>query len=349
MDGRSLEAGVRRVIVLGGLGLFGRTAIEELRRIGLKVVTASRSAAAEMRIDANDGASIRKSITAGDIVLDSAGPFHMRSLALIEVAIEVGFDVIDLNDDLGYAESIVALEPQINEVGIRVLSSASSVSAIAAAVVTFSGISLPSRVTSFLAPASRYTANVGTAQSLWRSVGRPVRVLVDCQLQTRVGWTETRRFSMPPPLGQLKGHLFESADAINLPRCWPSLREVAMYVDSNTLGVNSLLEMAAHSEPLRELMQRKVEWGTWLAKTIGSSAGGVGYEIEDSDGHIAKYAIVASSNSFLTAVAPAVLAARAIATDKYERRGLIAADHHVAPDELFEYLAQNGITFSNVN
>ena len=48
-------------------------------------------------------------------------------------------------------------------------------------------------------------------------------------------------------------------------------------------GINSLL-MAAHSEPLRELMQQKLEWGTWLAKKVGSSAGGIGYEIEGADG-----------------------------------------------------------------
>ena len=109
------------------------------------------------------------------------------------------------NDDLGYAESVVALEPQIDAAGIRVLSSASSVSAVAAAVVRQSGIELPARVTAFLAPASRYTANVGSALSLWRSVGRPVRVLVDGQLQTRVGWTETRRFRCRRPSDESTG------------------------------------------------------------------------------------------------------------------------------------------------
>jgi len=316
--------------------------------MNVRTLAASRNAAADLQIDANNRASIQAALQSGDVVLDAAGPFHSRSTVLIEAAIEIGFDVVDLNDDLAYAESVIALGPRIDDAGIRVLSSASSVSAVAAAVVCNSGIDLPSRVTAFLAPASRYTANVGSAKSLWRSVGRPVRILVDGRLQTRVGWTETRQFSMPPPVGRITGHLFESADAVSLPRVWPSLRDVAMYVDSNTLGVNSLLTMAAHSEPLRELMQQKVEWGTWLAKKIGSSAGGIGYEIDAADGSIARYAIVAAESSYLVAVAPAVLAARAIARKEFAGDGLVPPNRHVDSGELFTYLAENGIELTDV-
>ena len=348
MDGRSLETGVRRIIVLGGLGLFGRTAVDELRQLGMPVLTASRSAAADLRIDANRRESIDSTLRAGDIVLDAAGPFYLRSTALLDAAIQIGFDVVDLNDDLEYAESVVALEPQIAEAGICVLSSASSVSAVSAAAVRHSGVQLPRRVDAFLAPASRHTANSGSAMSLWRSVGRPVRVLRNGQLETRIGWLETRRFSMPRPVGRIEGHLFESADAVNLPRIWPSMRDVAMWVDTNTIGVNSLLQMAAYSEPLRELMEKTVTFGTWLAKKIGSSAGGIGYEIEDADGRVATVAIVASENSFMTAVAPAVLAVRAIATERFQLRGLVPPDRHVAAGDLIAHLEQHGIVVSEL-
>jgi hypothetical protein len=339
---------MRRVLVLGGLGHFGRTAVDELRRIGVRAMTASRRSEADLKIDANDASSIRQSVHKGDVVLDAAGSFHERSTALIEAAAEINFDIIDLNDDLGYAERVIALEPQIDAAGIRVLSSASSVSAVAAAVVRHSGIDLPVRVTAFLAPASRYTANVGSTESLWRSVGRPVRILADGALTTRVGWTETRPFTMPRPVGRISGHLFESADAVNLPRSWPSIRDVTMYVDSNTLGVNSLLTMAAHSEPLRELMQQKVEWGAWLAKKLGSPAGGIGYEIEAANGRVVRYAIVAAAKSFLTAVAPALIATRNIAADKFAADGLVPPDRQTEPSTLFEYLAQNDIRLAAI-
>ena len=43
--------------------------------------------------------------------------------------------MIDFNDDLHYAESVLAREKQIVDAGIRVLSSASTVSAFSAAVM----------------------------------------------------------------------------------------------------------------------------------------------------------------------------------------------------------------------
>ena len=150
--GAPVGAGMKRVIVLGGLGLFGRTAAAQLRRWGTTVLTASRGLNADLRIDANDRASICNSLRPGDLVLDAAGPFRERSTSLVEAAIETGFDIVDINDDLAYAERMLALETRITSAGIRVLSSASSVSAVAATVVRHSGVEAPTRVTAFCAP-----------------------------------------------------------------------------------------------------------------------------------------------------------------------------------------------------
>ena len=339
-----MEAVLNRIIVLGGLGQFGRTAAEQLRLFALPVEIGGRRTPADVLVDANDPASIRSALRAGDIVVDAAGPFYTRSTALIEAATEIGFDVIDINDNLRYAEAVLSLQPRIADAGIRVLSSASSVSAVAAAVVTHSGVSSPQKLTAFLAPASRHTANAGAARSLIRSVGRPVRVFCDGRLQERIGWTESQTFRMPPPIGTIHGRLFESADAIYLPRIWPTLRDVAMYVDTNTPGVNALLQLAASVPATRMLLDSQARMGTWIARKFGSAAGGIGYDIEDADGRITRYAIVASKNSFITAVAPAVLAVRAIAEVRFSDRGLVLPNRHVEPARLFDFLQSAGLT-----
>jgi saccharopine dehydrogenase-like NADP-dependent oxidoreductase len=334
---------MRRVIVLGGSGQFGRTAIEQLRSLGIRASTASRRTNADLQIDAEDANSIRLAVRAGDVVVDTAGPFHARSTALVEAAIHIGFDVVDINDDLQYALAVLALAPRIEIAGIRVLVSASTVSAVAAAVVRHSGSSSPTSVTAFLAPASRHTAHAGAALSLLRSVGRPVRVFRDGQQEQRPGWSEPRRFPMPPPIGPICGRLFESADAIYLPRIWPTLRNVAMHVDTNTAGVNRLLRMAAHRPTLRRLLENQVRFAARFARFFGSTAGGVGYEIEDDRGRVARYAMVAHKNSFVAAVAPAVLAAHALAEDRFAHRGLVLPDRHVEPAELFRFLQSAGM------
>lgn len=332
-----------RVVVLGGQGQFGRSALQQLRVLGISPLVAARGGTADIEVDADDPASIRAAFSAGDLVLDAAGPFHARSLALLEAAIEKGFDVIDINDNLGYAERVVALEPRIEGAGIRVLSSASSVSAVAAAMARRSALHAPARITGFLAPASRYTANRGSALSLMRSLGSPVRAWRGGRLQTLRPWREQRSFAMPEPVGPIRGRLFESADAVWLPRVWPSLLEVEMYVDANTPGVNGLLHLAARFPTFRRLLERHVDLGAWIARAIGSKAGGVGYEIEGAHGKIARCAVLSGKAAHITAVAPAVLAARAIVSGQLTATGLILPDQHVDPSELVNYLRSSGI------
>jgi hypothetical protein len=338
MDGPQLEQGVKRIVVVGGLGLFGRTIVEELHVLGISTLIAARRGAADIQVDANDAVSIRTSLSAGDIVIDAAGPFRKRSMALLEAAIEIGFDLVDMNDDLGYAEQVLALERSIARAGIRVLSSASTVSAVAAAIVHQSKLKTPVRVSGFLAPASRHTANRGSALSLMQSVGRPVRVLRDGRLHTLRGWGQMRRFSMPAPVGPVCGRLFESADAVYLPRIWPSLVEIETYVDLNTPGLNALLGLAARYPRFRRLLEAQVSLGTWMARSMGSTAGGVGYEIEDASGEVVRCAIVSAKNSFITAVAPALMATKALADGRFQSTGLVLPNRHVDPPELLAYL-----------
>jgi hypothetical protein len=345
LDGRVVEASVRRVIVLGGTGLFGRTAAEQLRLLGLTPHIASRRSGADLQIDANDQAAIRRTIYPGDLVLDTAGPFHARTTVLVESAIDIGFDVIDINDNLQYAEAMLALAPRIDRAGIRVLSSASTVSAVAAAIIRQSTLTSPRSVTAFLVPASRHTAYSGAALSLLRSVGRPIGVFCDGRFQEFGGWSQAICFRMPRPLGMIRGGLMESADAAYLPRIWRSLRNVTMYVDANTPGVNALLRLAARHPRLQRMLERYARWAVPFARLLGSSAGGIGYLIEDAFGHVARYAIVSQKNSYLTAVAPAVLAARAVVEDRFEHRGLVPPDRHVGPAELIEFLQTNHINF----
>ena len=343
MDGAPLEADVTRVIVLGGQGQFGRAAVEQLRISGISPIIAGRGAMADLEVEADAPASVRAAFSPGHLVVDTAGPFHKRSLALLEAAIEIGFDVIDINDNLAYAEQILALEPRIAGAGIRVLSSASSVSAIAAAMVRRSALDAPMRVTGFLAPASRYSANRGSALSLIQSLGGPVRAWRHGCLQTLRGWAERRPFTMPYPIGPICGRLFESADAVWLPRIWPSLLEVEMYVDANTLGVNGLLDLGARCPAFRRLLERRVDLGARIARAIGTKAGGIGYEIEDAGRTVVRFAVLSGKTGHLTAVAPAVLAARAILTGRLTATGLILPDRQVEPSELTDYLTSSGI------
>lgn len=339
---------MRRVIVLGASGFFGRAAMELLQEIGIAAIPASRSERASIKVDVNDAESIRQSFNRGDVVVDAAGPFRGRSSALIGAAIEIGFDLIDINEDLNYAEQIWARKDRIDAAGIRVISSASTVSAIAAAMVRYANVSEPIRITAILAPALRKTANRGVAVSMIQSLGQPIRVWRDGAMRSIMS-SDLCEFQMPSPIGPVRARRFESADSLFLPMIWPKLRNVEMYVAARTPAMNLMLTLASRSKLLRHEFERFIDLGIWMARRFGPAAGGIGYEILSASGQMHRVAIVGKNNSFITAVTPAVLATRAIAEDRFTQTGLILPHQHVEPMELIQFLQDRGIEFQSLS
>jgi len=344
----------RRIVVIGGTGLFGGAAVELLRAEGMAPLVAARRAAPDrgsppdLRLDADDPAALRAALLLGDIVLDAAGPFQERNAALVETALDVGCDVIDLSDSLGHFLKIDALRLQIEARGIRVLTSCSSVTTLLAALVRASGVKDPARVSVYLSPASQVTASAGTGGALRHSLGQPIRILRGGKLVPARGWRESRPFLMPPPIGRARGYLMESVHAATLPRIFPTLRDADFWVDSRVPGLNSVFRLLARAPALAARVCRAMRRSTLVARTLGSVAGGMLAEIEEPSGAVNQARVFAPRRSYLAAVAPAVLAVRAIASGRFTERGLVPHDRHVDPDELFAYLRRLGIecTFS---
>ena len=311
----------RRIVVLGGTGFFGAAAVELLR--GGCTVASRRTG-----VDVRDVASLRAFLREGDVVIDAAGPFHDRGTGLIEAACGVGADVLDLSDSLAYAERVAATEERVARAGIRVLTSCSSVSAIDAAFVRLSGIAKPERVRAFLAPASRRAGRGAVLASFFASLARPVRVRRGGALVPVAAWSESRAFAMPAPVGPVRGGLMETADALWLPRAWPSLRDAEFYVDPRV--------------PLWTVRFPGARAFSWLGRVFGRVDGGVGAEIEGGDGAVVRCSLVAGDGAHRIAVAPAVIAARAIAEGRFEPRGLVPPDRQVDPDELMSVCASFG-------
>jgi saccharopine dehydrogenase-like NADP-dependent oxidoreductase len=334
---------MRRIVVIGGRGFFGAAAAELLRRDGLSPLIASRRQGADLRADAEDLASLRSALRSRDVVIDAAGPFQQRSTALVETCLEIGCDVIDLADSFEYVSKVHALAGRVASGGIRVLTACSSVSAVSAALVRLSGVQAPVRVATFLAPATRNTSTAATSMSLLSSLERPVRSVRDGSLVERRAFSQARVFEFPPPVGRVSARLAESADALMLPRVWPSLRVVDFWVDTRRPVLNALVAAASRSGVLRSMMRTAQGVGRRMTKRFGATSGGFGIEVEDAAGARRSSGFLNSGHSYIVAVAPAVLAARRIAAGTFSPSGLVPADRQVDPVELVAYLRSMGI------
>lgn len=108
---------MRRVVVLGANGFFGHQTVRTLSALGVRAVGASRRDG----VDVEDRGSLRAFLRRGDVVVDAAGPFHPRTTALLDVALELGADVVDLSDSAAYASLIGAERARIEATTIAVL------------------------------------------------------------------------------------------------------------------------------------------------------------------------------------------------------------------------------------
>jgi hypothetical protein len=262
---------------------------------------------------------------------------------LLEVAITVGFDVVDLSDNLDYAQVVHAMDDRLKAANVRVFTSCSAVSAVTAAAVKQSGIQRPTVVSICLIPASRDTSSSGTSASLLRSLSHPVRVLRGGQLTATSAWSRSRVFRVPLGRGEVRGYLVESADAVTLPRVWPSLREVDFSVDTHVVGLNRVIESAMRLPAGGRLLELMAPVGLPLARLMGSHAGGYAVEVAGDGGHVSTTALVARHRSYMTAALPATLAAASLADGSSPPPGAVPADRLCDPDELFAELRKVGI------
>ncbi|MFI5401822.1 MAG: saccharopine dehydrogenase NADP-binding domain-containing protein [Planctomycetota bacterium] len=332
---------MKRIVLLGGQGLFGGAVAELLREDGASPLLGSRRPGADVKVDVEDPASLRKALKPGDVLVDTVGPFQKRSPALVEAAIEIGCDLIDLSDSVRYTRAIVEREARLAH--IRVLPACSTLSAISAAVIRKTGIEDPRRLTVALAPASGRIARKGTGGSLLAQVGAPIEIFRDGHWTEAKGFRESRGFRMPPPIGGIRAGRIESVDAVTLPRIWPGLQTLEFFLDPRAPGVRPALALAARSRAARWLMVRLGRVGMAWTRAVGASNGCVMMEVEGAGGHKKALALCAAEHGYFTPAVPAALAALAISKGAFPHRGLVPADRQVEPEALWRRLDALGI------
>ena len=329
---------MNRIVVAGARGFFGSAVVRILRAEGYSPVTASRRPGGDLVLDVEDRASVRAAIRSGDVIIDATAPFQTRTTTLVDEAIAIGADVVDLSDSLGYARLVWTRDNTAKDRGVRILNACSSVSVLSGFAIERSGIGNPVAIHGFLAPATRSTANPGAAEALLRSVGQTIDVWRAGKLQQTRGWMEAREF---PALGR-RGHLMEMADTFTLPRVCPSLRDIDFWVNPNTRGAAILLGIVARSPVLSPIAGRFARYGMAVARILGSDEGTLAYEVEGAAGERSTV-VFTGQESFLMAAIPAALAAVRLASGDPCPAGIVPVHQQVDLQALAAALARYGI------
>lgn len=235
-----------RIVVLGGAGLFGSRIVHELARdAGFDLIVAGRRLdaaqrmvdlagaqahaqatlhAASLDIDAADFAA-RLAALRPDCVIHTAGPFQQRDYAVARAALAAGAHCIDLADGRAFVTGIDALDADARAAGRWIISGASSVPGLSAAVVA---AHLPrfarlDGVTAAISPGNRTERGLATTQAILGYVGQPFPVLIDGAWTGAHGWTSLRRLR-ERDVGTRWLARCEVPDLSLLPQRYPTLR-----------------------------------------------------------------------------------------------------------------------------
>lgn len=223
-----------RVLVLGGYGVFGSRAAERLLRdSSIEVVIAGRSKTQAALTTERFATELKRRISSAQldatllsaddlrrlgvsVVINTVGPYQAQNYRVAEAAIAAGAHYVDLADARAFVTGITALDAAAKRAGVLVVSGASSVPALAAAVIDdllprFKSIDT---LTYGVSPGNSFDPGVATVQSIIAGVGRPFTSLISGRMQIVHGWQPLARHHFADT--ELGTRLFGACDVPDL-------------------------------------------------------------------------------------------------------------------------------------
>ena len=232
---------VARVLVIGGYGNFGSHIARalapdpqiqlliggrtEAKAQGFAARLAGANPAEGHAIDIDGDLAAAFARTAPDIVIHTSGPFQRQAHVVARASIAQGCHYLDLADARDFVVSIGELDAAARARGVLVVSGASSVPCLTAAVVDHyrPGFARLDAIDYGISAAQQTNRGLATASAVLSYVGRPLLRLRDGRMQPVFGWQDTHAVRYP----ELGLRLFGNCDIPDLalfPRRYRELR-----------------------------------------------------------------------------------------------------------------------------
>lgn len=215
---------VRRILVLGGYGNFGKRIAENLSAINeITVIIAGRNSAKAERLckdldsngvntaletavlDINSRSLVDelKSLRP-DLVIHTSGPFQGQNYRVPEACIAADSHYIDLADDRRFVCDITSLDGQAQAQGLLLVSGASSVPGLSSTVIDkladeFSELE---DIDFAIAPGNQAERGAATVHGILSYTGHPFSVFNKGKWVNRYGWMDPRQLDFGATIGK---------------------------------------------------------------------------------------------------------------------------------------------------
>jgi hypothetical protein len=362
-----VEAQVSRVLIIGGYGNFGSyiaTALAREPSIELLIGGRDAAKASAFAADLNganpaqgcalDIADDLAGALAGlrpDVVVHTTGPFQSQQHSVARACIAQGCHYIDLADAREFVANIGALDSRARERGVLVVSGASSVPCLTAAIIDHY---LPqfARLESAdygISAAQQTNRGLATTSAILSYVGKAFTTLTRGELRQVHGWQGLRN-ERYPELGRRWFGNCDIPDLALFPQRYPHLRslrfgaghEIALlhfglWLLSWLVRWRGISSLAPHAEPLLRAAR-------WFDR-FGSSSSGLHMYLRGID-HMGRgreqrfFLIARSGHGPYIPCMPAIILARKLARGELTQRGALPCLDLISLREYIEALGR---------
>ncbi|QQG35480.1 MAG: saccharopine dehydrogenase NADP-binding domain-containing protein [Micavibrio aeruginosavorus] len=228
-----------RVLIIGGYGNFGSFIARRLaQEADITVIIAGRSEEKAKALAENLKAEwtaldIEKNLDESlknikpDIVIHTSGPFQERGYDVAEACIRNKCHYIDLADGREFVANITRLDSAAKEAGILVVSGASSVPCLTAAIIDKykSEFQHLESIDYGIATAQRTNAGLATTAAILGYAGKPFTTKIDGKIQIVYGWQSLTAHQYPELGWRLLGNC-DIPDLGVFPSRYPDLKTI---------------------------------------------------------------------------------------------------------------------------
>jgi hypothetical protein len=362
---------VTRVLIIGGYGNFGSYIARSLAHdayilllIGGRSEEKARAFSASLdaahpaeshALDINDDVGKALNRIAPDIVVHTTGPFQIQDHRVARTCISQGRHYLDLADAREFVATIDSLDVQAKASGVLVISGASSVPCLTAAVIDayLPAFERLESVDYGISAAQQTNRGLATTSAVLSYVGKPMPVLRNGVMTTVYGWGDTHAKHYPG----LGWRLFGNCDIPDLslfPRRYPTLRWMRfaaghelklLHFGTSALGalvrLGVIRSLSDHAEDLLRVASLFNRFGT------GSSGFHMILSGVDRDGTPTQrlFMIIArDGHGPYIPCTPAILLTRRLAKGEIRRRGAFPCLDLIDLDTYLAALSQLDIT-----
>ena len=362
---------VARVLVIGGYGNFGSYIARALAPdpqirllIGGRAKAKAEAFAAQLgganpaeghAIDIDGDLAAALDRTSPDIVVHTTGPFQRQDHRVARACIAHGCHYLDLADARDFVVSIGELDAAARERGVIVVSGASSVPCLTAAVIdryrpSFARLDT---IDYGISAAQQTNRGLATTSSVLSYVGKPLLRLRDGRMQRVFGWQDTHAVRYP----ELGLRLFGNCDVPDLdlfPQRYPEVRSIRFaaghelkILHAGTWTLSWLVRLGlvrsldAHAERLLTL--------AFLFDRFGSSRSGfhmvlTGEGLDGRPRRVRCFIVARSGHGPYIPCMPSILLVRKLSRDEVRVRGALPCLDLIGLEEYLGALASLDIS-----